>query len=86
MIVSAEPLRDEIAEIRKKGYALDDQEKELGIRCIAAPVLNHRGEIEAAISISGALQRITTQRLPKLAHMVKVSALQVSQELGYEGG
>ena len=70
-------------EIRRLGYGVDDQEKELGVRCIAAPLLNHKGEIEAAISISGAAQRITPERFPKLGLVVKETAQKISEKLGY---
>jgi len=76
-------LRHQIEMIRDQGYAVDDQEKELGVRCVAASLLNHRGDIEAAISISGAAQRITDRRLPGLGLMVKETAGKLSYRLGY---
>ncbi|MCG6912137.1 MAG: IclR family transcriptional regulator [Deltaproteobacteria bacterium] len=82
-ITDPDDLRDEIEKIKKQGYALDDQEKELGVRCIAAPLMNHRGEVVAAISISGAAQRISDSRLSGLADMVKETARTISNRLGY---
>lgn len=54
-ITSEEVLYQELAEIRKRGYALDCEEETLGVRCIAAPIRNAQGYPTAALSISGAV-------------------------------
>lgn len=54
-ITDEEVLFHELAEIRKRGYALDHEEETLGVRCVAAPILNAQGYPTAAISISGAV-------------------------------
>lgn len=82
-ITDSDRLLAEVLRIRKRGYSVDDQEKEPGVRCIAAPLFNYRGEIDAAISISGPAQRITTDRLSELAEMVKKTAADVSRSRGY---
>jgi DNA-binding IclR family transcriptional regulator len=76
-------LESQIENIRKQGYAVDDQENELGVRCVAAPLLNHKGDVVAAMSISGAAQRITRRRLSELSRMVKETAQKISERLGY---
>ena len=81
-LTTTKALAAEIKKVRQNGYALDDEEKELGIRCVAAPVLDRRNEIVAAISVSGAAQRLTDERLPTLARLVVEAARQLSAEIG----
>ena len=82
-ITVKEQLAGEIARIRDQGYALDDQEKESGVRCIAAPIFNHNGSIAAAVSISGAIQWIGDEQIDPLSRMVIRTAETISSELGY---
>jgi DNA-binding IclR family transcriptional regulator len=81
-ITTADRLMEEIQAIRKKGYAVDNQEKELGVRCVAAPVFGHDNQILAAISVSGASQRITAKRLPALGQRVARAARRFSAAMG----
>lgn len=82
-ITDADDLRDHLAEIRALGYALDDEENDLGIRCMAAPVYNMVGMVIATIGISGPTVRISDSRLPHLAAQVMQAAAELSAELGY---
>jgi DNA-binding IclR family transcriptional regulator len=75
-----------MAELRKvkiKGYALDNEEREEGIRCIAAPIFDHRGQCNAAISVSGPTLRLTNSRIEELGKIVKNYARQISEKIGY---
>lgn len=83
-ITDRNDLIKELARIRRQGYAVDNQEKEHGVRCIAAPILNYTGLMTAAISISGASQWITMERVRSLAGMVIDCTLRISAELGYK--
>lgn len=85
-IASEEELREEIARIKERGYALDDIENEEGIRCIAAPIYNHEGKIVASFSISGPSNRVTRELIDEslIAKMKQVS-LDISRNLGYTG-
>ena len=74
----------QIQTIREKGYAVDNQEKELGVRCVAAPIFDHNNQIQAAVSVSGAAQRITMKRLPALAKQVVAVAYQLSAAIGHK--
>lgn len=78
-------LQKHLKQVRYKGYAIDDEENEQGIRCVAAPVKDYTGEVIAAISISGPTVRITMQRIAKelTAHIVS-TADKISQKLGYK--
>jgi len=73
----------ELARIRAQGFSVDDEEMEEGVRCVAALVLNHRGEAEAAVSISGAATRIVAERLPAYGASVRACAFAISRELGF---
>jgi IclR family transcriptional regulator, KDG regulon repressor len=80
---SAQPLLEELQFIRERGYALDEQEHEIGVRCIAAPILNHRGEVVAAISVAGPEYRMPeTMAGSTMAEQVCASARAISHELG----
>jgi IclR family transcriptional regulator, KDG regulon repressor len=82
-ITDREHLLRELASIREKGLSLDDEEYEVGLRCVAAPVLDNRGRVVAAISISGPAQRLTAQALDRFGVYVKEAAHEVSANLGY---
>lgn len=78
-VVKPEELESEIATTRARGYALDDAERELGVRCVAAPVFNSLGHVDAAISISGPSVRISLERLHELAGDLVNVAYEISQ-------
>lgn len=80
-IVDPQALLKQIEEIKLKDYAIDDEETELGGRCIASPVRNSRGETIAAVGISGPSSRITPERIPELAKIVIEVAREISSEL-----
>lgn len=74
---------DELAEVKKKGYALDLQENEYGITCIAVPIFDHLGKVEAAVSISGPTIRMTDARLVELQPRVIEIGKRISARLGF---
>lgn len=83
-ITNFDNFKKELEIIREQGYAEDDEENELGVRCIGAPVFNHKGEVEGAISISGPTIRVTRNKVEKIADLVKKYAGLISRELGYK--
>ena len=83
-ITTYEDLFQTLKEIRQKGYALDNEEIEIGLRCVAAPVYNNNGKIVAAVSISGPTTRIKEENLPELISGVQNCARKISSELGYQ--
>jgi len=86
-IVDIDKLKKHLARVRAQGYAVDDEENEQGIRCVAAPVRNDRGEVIAAISISGPSVRITKERIPReLVTQVVKTAAEVSRKIGFKSG
>jgi DNA-binding IclR family transcriptional regulator len=76
-------LKRELAQIAKRGYALDDEETELGARCVAAPVLDVSGKVAAAISLSGPTTRVSRGRVPEFALAIRRAARTISARLGY---
>lgn len=84
-IIDFERFKEELLTIRQKGFAVDDEENEIGVRCIGAPVFNIHGEVEGAISVSGPAMRVTKDRVELFAREVKRYADLISRELGYIG-
>lgn len=75
-------LAAQIAEIRGQGFAVDDEEIEEGLRCVAAPIRDHSGVVVAAVSISGPTVRINDTTLTELTRAVTGCAQTISRELG----
>jgi IclR family acetate operon transcriptional repressor len=75
--------REELARVRRRGFAVDDEEAEEGLRCIGAPVRNYSGVVVASMSIAGPIFRVQKRRVPELARAVVASADHLSAELGY---
>ena len=82
-ITDPKALKKEIQKIRKRGYAVDNEENEPGVRCVAAPILDSSHHVIASISISGPTVRITGKKIPNLAKMVIETSQQISTALGY---
>lgn len=85
-ITDFEVLKKELAGIKEKGYAIDNEENEMGVRCIGAPIFNRFGQIEGAISISGPAIRVTEEKVEAIAEEVMKCAMLISRELGYSKG
>lgn len=77
-----EGLTIDLAEIKSRGYSIDDEERNLGMRCIAAPIYDVYGEVVAGISVSGPTSRVTPQKVFELAQHVTNAAKAVSYALG----
>lgn len=74
--------RQELALTRSRGYALDLEENEPGVRCVAAPIFDGSGKVVAAVSISSASVYLPEERIPQVADLVKEAAQRISCELG----
>ena len=81
-IVQGAALNEELARIRSRGYATDDEEYELGVRAIAAPIRDDSGNAVAAVGVAGPTQRLTKNRLLALARHVDEAAKAISMRLG----
>lgn len=74
----------ELERIRQQGYAVDDQELEIGLRGLAGPVKNSKGEVVASLGISGPTTRLNNDTIPQLVKMVITTCKSISRELGYQ--
>lgn len=82
-ITDADGLRAELARIRRVGYAVDDVENEEGVRCVGAPVFDHRGTPVAAFSVAGPVSRMTRERISALAREIAEAGRDLSRRLGH---
>lgn len=82
-IVAEAEVREEVARARSDGYAIDDEESNIGVRCVAAPIRNQSGEIVAAISISGVCAEFESRQLPNFIQLVMKAGNDISARLGY---
>lgn len=76
-------VRAKIAEVRRAGYAIDDEESEIGMRCIAAPVRSADGHVVAAVGLAAPRARLRKRSFPSIAARVTATADQLSSRLGY---
>ena len=79
-------LQTELQKVRKSGYACDLEEHEVHIRCIAAPIWDHAGNVNASLSITGPAFRMSLARLRQLAPVMQEFGLKISKDLGYTDG
>lgn len=82
-MVSLDQLLEELDEVRQKGYALDNEENELGVRCIAACIKDYQGEANHAFSISAPVGRMSDNRIKELSYYVLEMKNSISREFGY---
>lgn len=73
----------ELERVRETGYAIDEEENELGGRCLAAPVFNNDGIPVAAVSISVPIQRLPREKVIEYGKRIKEATLDISRNLGY---
>jgi len=83
-ITTESALKAELRAIRSRGYAIDDEEKEEGLRCVGSAVRAHSGKLVAAMSISGPAFRMTKERIPEVGRALLQAAGDLSVELGYQ--
>ncbi|HKF49769.1 MAG TPA: IclR family transcriptional regulator [Terracidiphilus sp.] len=82
-IATEEALRAEIEKTRRRGYAVDDEELEEGLRCIAVPVLDSQRLPVAAVSVSGPSFRVTAHKLPSIANHLLHCVRAISADMGF---
>ena len=76
-------LLKDLEKVRTQGYAVDDEENNLGARCVGAPVFNQQGAIEASVGLSGTIGQVNAQTMPRIVEALKDAARHVSMQLGY---
>ncbi len=82
-ITDIEELRANLQKINRQGYAVSRGEWVLEAAGAAGPIFDQNGQIAAALTISGPLQRFNSEKMTEMAHLVKESAAEISAELGY---
>jgi DNA-binding IclR family transcriptional regulator len=83
-IGSTQELLAYLQRVGRQGFAYDLEENEPHIRCVAAPIWDYAGAVNAALSITGPAVRMSTTRMRELSLLVKEAGLNISRELGYE--
>ena len=83
-IIDREELKKHLKVICEQGYAIDDEEMDVGVKCVGAPIRDYTRRIIGAVSISGPSMRFTDERLEKeLIPLVMRSGEEISHKLGY---
>ena len=82
-IIEKEKLREELNKIREKGFALDEEENENDVRCIAAPVKDYKGKVIAAVSVSSPIYRLNKEKQDGIKEELIDTAKKISYSLGY---
>ncbi|NLB17776.1 MAG: IclR family transcriptional regulator [Syntrophomonadaceae bacterium] len=84
-ITDPEMLGKELARVAREGYALDLGERDEEVRCVATPIMNHDGQVVAALSVSGPSMRMTPSYMNnELIPMAKDISLRLSRKMGYQ--
>jgi DNA-binding IclR family transcriptional regulator len=72
-----------LAKVRENGYSFDDEENNIGLTCVAAPVFDHSGKAKYSISVSGPTARMSEEKIKDAIRIVKAVAKEISSKLGY---
>jgi len=82
-ITTVARLREQLAEVARRGYATAVEELEQGLVAVAAPIRDQRGEVIASVSASGPVFRLTPERIPDVGETVRRAADEISGRLGW---
>lgn len=74
----------DLGSVRKRGYAVDNEEIEIGLRCVGAPLRDYTGGMVGAISVAAPSARLSEKNTPVIGRMVIAIAAGISQKLGFE--
>ena len=85
-ITDMDILMEQLAIIRSQGYAVDDEEIALGVRCIAAPIYDYRGEVNYSLGVSGTTNNIKPAAMDRYLSALLSASSQISSALGYKCG
>ncbi len=81
-VTDAAGLKSRLAEVRDRGFAFDEEELEVGLRCVAAPIRDPVGRVVAGLSISGPIHRMTDEAMLRFGIQVREAAAKISARLG----
>jgi IclR family transcriptional regulator, KDG regulon repressor len=82
-VTDAAQLRHLLAEVRQRGFAIEDEENEPGVRVIAAPVHDSTGTVVGAVGVAGPSQRLSLDAIEKFAQPLMEAVAAISQRLGF---
>lgn len=74
-------LREDLALIRERGYAVDNMEHEFGVKCVGMPVFSRRGELLAAVSVSGPSLRFSAERIGEIAQIMRLTLNKAREQI-----
>jgi DNA-binding IclR family transcriptional regulator len=81
-VTDPEEIKKQLKVVRETGYSIDDEEIELGLKCVGAPIFNHNGNVIASISCASPKIRLSNERLPEVIEGIKKAASEISSKLG----
>jgi DNA-binding IclR family transcriptional regulator len=70
--------------VRKRGYAVDNEEIEIGLRCVGAPLRDYTGGMVGAISVAAPSARLSEKNTPVIGRIILAIAAEISEKLGFE--
>ena len=82
-VTSFPAFKASLAQVREQGYALEDEEGEAGIRCMAAPIRNHLGHTVGAIGITALKSELPDSAIPDVGRLLREKAFDISEKMGY---
>jgi DNA-binding IclR family transcriptional regulator len=82
-ITTVPRLLKDLEKVRHQGYAVDDEENNIGARCLGAPIFSQDGAIEASIGLSGTINQVNAQTMPRIVEALKDAARHISMGMGY---
>jgi IclR family transcriptional regulator, KDG regulon repressor len=83
-VKNLEQLLADVRAVHKRGYAVDNEEIEIGLRCVGAPIRDHTGAMVGAISAAAPSARLAEKKIPRVGRLVMAVAEEISEQLGYE--
>ena len=84
-VASLDALAAQLADVRRSGYAIDDEENELGVRCVALAIPGPGGRAESAFSISGLAPYMTADRIRRISALALETRDDILREMGLKG-
>jgi IclR family transcriptional regulator, KDG regulon repressor len=83
-VKSLSQLLTDLLVIRKRGYSVDNEEIEIGLRCVGVPIKDYTGAMVAAMSVAAPSARLSSQKIPTVGRLLVRTAEEISEKLGYE--
>ena len=81
-ITDPQTLRAEIERVRKRGYAVDNQELSLGLRCVGVPIFDYTGRPTYAMSVSAPVSRMSAEKIKAIQTKLRSLCRQISRQIG----